>query len=238
MKRASKQARLRTGPLPAHLKQRVLANIANARASRVTAAQIDVPVVEPPLIATPQIDMSQTQINVPVVGTSGLTALNTTGTTDCSPDAVTSTPDNHAFDNGSHTSTPPDAFDLDMDDLAPQSTGPWATIDHFTGQMIINDDDPIIPTPTAPQTGIEIGILPRLGIHTIAETEPPALLFEDEDIRPEWLVTAVKEFLRYTPFYGRLAKVIDLFLAQEARLGYPNLVMRSSSPLYPHVNNF
>jgi len=47
-KRVSKQPRLRTGPLPAHLKERVLANIANAKTRRVVGTQIDVPVVEPP----------------------------------------------------------------------------------------------------------------------------------------------------------------------------------------------
>ena len=98
-------------------------------------------------------------------------------------------------------------------------------------------NDPTTPIPT-PQTGMETRIVPCLGIRAIAEMEPPTLLFEDKDMRPEWLTLAVKEFLWYTPYYGQLGKVINLFLTQEARLGYQNLVGHLCSPLlYLNTDN-
>ena len=107
-------------------------------------------------------------------------------------------------------------------------------IDHFTGEMICDDDQPIPPAPTVPTTpatpatralpaGVEIAIIPRLGTTYLVET-PPTLLSEDEDVRPLWLITAVNSFLRFVPCVGSLGKVIDLYLAQEARLGYPESV--------------
>ena len=210
----------------------VLANIANTRTSRVTAAEIDGSVVETPPVVTPEMDVSQTQTNVLTINASGPIEHSRSSTVDCLSDAITSVPDDRAPDSGSYTSTLPDVFGLDMDDPNPLATGPWVAINHFTGQTIVSDDDLVIPAPAAPQTEIEIGILPRLGVHTIIETEPPTLLFEDEEVRPVWLISAVKEFLRYTPYYGRLAKAVDLFLAQEARLGYPNLVMCSIFSMY------
>jgi len=167
------------------------------------------------------------QTNAPAVDASTPAVPNTSGVANHRSGVTTSVSDGHTSDSGSYTSTLPDVFDLDMDGSEPEATGPWVAMDHLTGQTIVSDDNLVIPTPTTPQTGIEIGILPRLGIHTIVETEPPTRLFDDEEVRPEWLISAVKEFLRYTPFYGRLAEVIDLFLAQEARLGYPKLVMHS-----------
>jgi len=98
-------------------------------------------------------------------------------------------------------------------------------IDHLTGEIIVDGNNPAEAIPANTQTEIEIGILPRLGIHILTETKPPTLLFEDEEVRPEWLISAVNKFLRYAPYYGCLGKVVDLFLAQEARLGYPNLVI-------------
>ena len=116
-----------------------------------------------------------------------------------------------------------------MDDSESVVSGPWVAIDHFTGE-IISDDDFAIPVPANYQTGMEIGILPRLGIHTLTETEPPALLTVDQDVRPDWLTGAVKIFLWYMPYYGGLGKVIDQFLAQEARLRHPAVVFCSCFP--------
>jgi len=62
-----------------------------------------------------------------------------------------------------------------------------------------------------------------LGAPYLVET-PPVLLSEDEDVRPQWLITAVNNFLRFVPYVGSLGKVVDIYLAQEARLGYPKLV--------------
>ena len=141
--------------------------------------------------------------------------------------------DDGVSDSISYTSTLPDVFDVGMDDSAPPATGPWVIIDHYTGEVIVDDDQsttpapdvPIVPTaPTGPSlAGVEVATIPRLGTTYLVET-PPTLLSEDEDVRPQWLITAVNSFLRFVPCIGSLGKVIDLYLAQEARLGYPALV--------------
>jgi hypothetical protein len=120
-----------------------------------------------------------------------------------------------------------------MDDSGPLTTGPWMIIDHLTGEMIVDDDQstppapavPTIPTiPTGPSlAGVEVAITPHLGTAYLVET-PPTLLSEDEDVRPQWLITAISAFLRLVPYVGSLGKVVDLYLTQEARLGYPELV--------------
>ena len=133
---------------------------------------------------------------------------------------MTPHPIDSTSDGGSYTSTLSDIFDMDLDYSEFVATGPWIAMDHLTGEIIVNDDS-TVALPSGSQTGIEIGMLPRLSTHVLAETEPPTLLLADEDVRPDWLVSAVKEFLRYTPYYGHLGKVIDQFLLQEARLGYP-----------------
>ena len=171
---------------------------------------------------TPETDASQPQVDVSAVNPSGPVELNTTNTSD-RPLDTTSIPDDCASNGGSYTSTLPDVFDVGMDDTGPQVTGPWIAIDHLTGEMIVDNDDTTGATNT--QTGTEIGILQRSSVQILTETEPPMLLFEDEDVCPEWLISAVNEFLQYTPYYGCLSKAIDLFLTQEARLGYPNLVI-------------
>ena len=142
-------------------------------------------------------------------------------------------PDDDTLDSISYTSTIPDFFDVGSDNTAPPATGPWMIIDHFTGEIICDDDQSIPPTsavPTTPATpappvlpGVEIAITPGLGTTYLVET-PPVLLSEDEDVRPQWLTTAVNSFLHFVPCVGSLGKVIDLYLAQEARLGYPELV--------------
>ena len=238
---------MRTGPLPPHLKERVLANIANAKKSQVITPPVDTPMaVEPPQtgtprshtnnfpdsqaisVVTPQMGVSQAHASTSTTDISGPMKPNVSNTADQPSDTMTSVPDDNTSDGGSYTSTLPDVFNVDMDGPEPLAVGPWVAIDHLTGEIIAGGDDPTVPTP--PQTGRETGTLPPLSIHVITETEPPALLFEDKDVRPEWLTLAVKEFLRYTPYYGRLGKVIDLFLAQEARLGYPNLVRHLHPP--------
>ena len=207
----------------------VLEDTVNAKAPQVTTTLVNASTVETPPAVVPLMDASQVHANVPTTNASGPTEPDMSSTADRPSDAVASVPDDNASDGGSYTSTLPDVFDIDMDGPEPLTVGPWVAIDHLTGEIIAGGDDPTVPDPTS-QTGIEIGTLPRLGIHTITETEPPTLLFEDEEVRPGWLISAMKEFLRYTPYYGRLGKVIDLFLTQEARLGYPDLVGHSHFP--------
>lgn len=233
--RVTRQARLKAGRLPSRSGKQVLVNDASVIPPQATTASVDTPttairsvgtpVVGIPLIAAPQIDASQPQANAPATNPSGPVEPNAISTPNHPSDTTTSVPDDCASDGGSYTSTLLDVFDVEMDDSGPQATGPWIAIDHLTGKMIVDDDDPAGVVPANTQTEIEVGILPRLGVHILTETKPPTLLFEDEDVRPEWLITAVKEFLRYTPYYGCLGKVIDLFLTQEERLGYPNLVI-------------
>ena len=222
--RASKQARLNAGPLASHLKERVLADKANAK---IPTPPVNVSTIQVPPVATPQLNTLQAQTNALATDGSGSgpTELNSITTTNSS---LTTTPvlDDNASDGGSDTSTLPDIFDVGMDDSVPLATGPWVIMDHLTGEMIVDDDDPVATIPTAPpQCEIEIGVLPRLGTRILIETEQPTLLFEDEEVRPRWLIIAVKDFLKFAPYYGRLNKVVDLFLGQEARLGYPELVM-------------
>jgi len=264
VQRVSRQARLGTGPLPPHPKGRVLTNKVNSQTSRVTTTPVNAPTVEIPSVRTPSIetpsieiptveiptaeipsiaapwmDVSQARGDASTANTPGPIESNARGTTDRPTDTMTSTPNDNTSDSESYTSTLPDVFNVDMDGSEPPATGPWVAIDHLTGKVIGDDSDPgVTITPGAHQTEIEIGILPRLGVRAITEAEPPALLSEDEEVRPEWLTSAVKEFLRYMPYYGRLGKVIDLFLAQEARLGYPNLVLHLClSSLYLNTDN-
>lgn len=146
----------------------------------------------------------------------------------------------------SYTSTIPDVFDVGLDDSAPPATGPWMVIDHFTGEMIVDEDQSIPPPPVVPTistipagpslAGVEVATVPRLGTTCLVE-RPPTLLFEDGDVRPQWLMTAVNAFLRFVPYVGGLGKVVDLYLAQEARLGYPKLV-RTLTPLRNPCSNY
>jgi hypothetical protein len=175
---------------------------------------------------TPQADATPTEPGTPIIATS---------LPDATPIPAPETPDDGASNNGSYTSTLPDVFDVEMDDSAPPATGPWMVIDHFTGKVIDDDNQtappqPVlnIPTtltiPTGPSlAGVEVAVTPHLGTAYLVET-PPSLLSEDEDVRPQWLITAVNRFLRFVPYVGSLGKVVDLYLAQEAKLGYPNLV--------------
>ena len=71
---------------------------------------------------------------------------------------------------------------------------------------------------------IHVRINPTLGVPALVQTSPPALLSADHDERPNWLLISIKELLQYVPYYSCLNKVVDLWLAQEARLGYPTKV--------------
>ena len=94
------------------------------------------------------------------------------------------------------------------------------------GEMLIDEDEEVLPATTAApgapcDSMIQVKFIPTLGVSALVETSPPTLLFIDKDERPGWLLTAVREFLKNGPYYLCLNKVVDLFLNQEARLGYP-----------------
>jgi hypothetical protein len=120
-----------------------------------------------------------------------------------------------------------------MDDSAPPATGPWMIIDHLTGEVIVDNAQPLPAASAVPTTpsvtahpslaGVKVVATSCFGTPHLTQT-PPTLLSDDEDVRPQWLTTAVDDFLHFVPYIGSLGKVVDLFLTQEARLGYPALV--------------
>jgi len=112
----------------------------------------------------------------------------------------------------SDTSTLPEIPDVGMGDSASSATGPSTIINHSTGSTgEITTDGGEQPPPPSDAT-------------TTLVDNPPESLLADADVRPDWLMTAIKDFLRYVPYFGNLGKAADLWLAQEARLGYPQLV--------------
>ena len=245
----TKTARMRTTPLPPHLKKKVLASIANAELLRAAAAPVEPSVVDGhtvgaptpesptlgfpatnfPPTQTPEVDVSQT------FSPSGFMDPNIVAAVEHMSAATTLHSNDSTSDGGSYTSTISDVFNMDLDYSEFVATGPWVAMDHLTGEIIVHDDATITVPPSG-QTGMETAMLPRLNTHVLAETEPPTLLLADEDVRPNWLISAVKEFLRYTPYYGCLGKVIDQFLLQEARLGYPTLVSYVITYQYSHTD--
>ena len=83
------------------------------------------------------------------------------------------------------------------------------------------------------------GLKKTIELHTdktqtiaLVESLPAALLFVDEDEHPDWLTRSIKEHLQYMPYYMCLGKVVDLFLTQEARLGYPAKVIKFYSCVF------
>ena len=90
--------------------------------------------------------------------------------------------------------------------------------------ITISDNDALAVTAPPTQSGVETRFLPLLGVYVLTESESPTLLSVDKDVRPDWLLMVVKNHLPNVPYLGCLGKVVDLFLAQEARLGYPNVV--------------
>lgn len=235
--------------VPANAASLKNANTPQVEAPEVLSPQVNIPPVQTPLVnlsrpttpppgTPPQADAIPTEPNVPIITTeptkpnapivtidtteSGIPVIATTPPEVTLPAAEAFNDDNS--DSMSYTSTLPDVFDVGMDDSAPPATGPWMIIDHFTGEMIIDDDQSTPPGPAEPSlAGVEVATTARLGVAYLVET-PPTLLSEDEDVRPRWLMTAVRDFFRFVPYVGSLGKVIDLYLTQEARLGYPELV--------------
>jgi hypothetical protein len=92
-------------------------------------------------------------------------------------------------------------------------------------------DEEALPTATTASNAecspvIQLKVIPTLGVSALIQTSPPTLLNIDKDERPQWLLTAIHEFLQYGPYYLCLGKVIDLFLTQEGQLGYPAKVSK------------
>lgn len=241
--RTARKPKATPGPLPTRASERVpaitvrQAKVNTARSPAVGVSQLHASQVHPPQATA----LPPTEPNALIMATSPSDTASTTAMQDPnaalppvvqdSDAAPLQAMDEDPDDDRSYTSTLPDIFDVGSDDSAPQATGPWMIIDHYTGEIIVDANQSTSPPPNAPTIpavptglpGVEIAIAPHLGTAYLTET-PATLLSEDEDVRPQWLLTAVNSFLRLVPCVGSLGKVIDLYLDQEARLGYPELV--------------
>lgn len=102
-----------------------------------------------------------------------------------------------------------------MDDLVPSSTD-----ESTPGEDVPPATTTIASSCALCDSAIEVRIVPTPGTSMLVETSEPALLSVDEDERPHWLLRSINKFLRYGPYYMCLGRVVDLFLTQEARLGY------------------
>jgi hypothetical protein len=182
-KKKSTQARMRTGPLPAALKARVLMNTSSKSKANKTPAGVTQPSQSALINDPPNSEPSNSEPPTPQSR-------------------------EHLSDSGSDTLAPSNP------DSAPPSTDDMSV------------DEQILPAvttvPSAPcDSEIQVRINSTLGVSGLVETSPPALLFVDNDERPDWLLVSIRQFLQHGPYYLCLGKVVDLFLAQEARLGYP-----------------
>jgi len=154
--RTARKPRTKVGPLPTR---------ANKSVPLGTAGLTDaiVPQVETPRVQSSEVDMSQPRSQPQAVTLPSNTppadvtptepdALTTATTPpDATPLPATHVPDDGVSDTVSYTSTLPDVFDVGMDDSAPPATGPWMIIDHFTGEILV-DDQSTLPAPTVPTT--------------------------------------------------------------------------------------
>ena len=117
-------------------------------------------------------------------------------------------------DTVSHISALSDP-DVRMDDLVPSAT------------RESTPDEEVLPATTTTTASctlcgsvIKVQIVCAPGTSILIQTSSPALLSIDEDERPRWLLMSIKNLLRHGPYYMCLGRVVDLFLTQEARLGY------------------
>jgi hypothetical protein len=204
------------------LKTRILGNIAMAEANKAR-------------VAAPLIEHESVEPGEPAQHSSQSTLTNGSSVSQ-EPPSSSPVPDDDISDGLSYTSSISDFFDVGNDDSGQLATGPWTIIDHFTGDMIV-DEEEVPPAPPAASAAlfdstIQVQINPTLGIYVLVETSPPTLLFTDKDERPNWLVWSTSEFLQHAPYYMCLNKVVDLFFAQEARLGYPDKASKHSFSLF------
>ena len=207
---------MQAGPMTPALKTRILRNRSNkAFKADDTSASATQQVTIPPT-RTESVETTE-----PIQsGESGI-----------QPSLDSSPPEDDASDSLSYTSTLPDVFEVGSDDSAPPATGPWMAIDHLTGEMIV--DEEVLPATTAVadapyDSTIQVKMI--LGVPALIQSPLPALLFVDKDERSDWLIRSINEHFQYTPYYMCLGEVFDLFLAQEARLGYPAKVAKFHLP--------
>ena len=209
--RQTATARMRTGPMSAALKARVLGCISNKMSKAKEASAC--------MSITPPTEAECTKLAEPA--RSNLTDH----TLDDEPTPPPPSPVD-TTDSTPHTPAFLDLPDTEMDGSPPPET-----------DMMSVDEEVLIETVTtsAPcDLIIKVNVTPSLGVSSLVQASLPALLFVDEDERPDWLSTSIKDFLRHMPYYLCLGKVVDLFLSQESRLGYPVKVKYPLS-LYFHL---
>lgn len=177
---------MRTGPMSAALKSRVLGNTSSKTARRNN---------------TPS-----NKDTAPATGAESTEPAESTSSTTSTEPTEPSEPLDDFSDDDSSTLVPssPDLTPLATDDMSV--------------------DEGVLSTTTSNvecSSAIQLRVIPALGVTTLVQTSLPALFNIDMDERPQWLLTAIHEFLQHGPYYLCLGKVVDLFLTQEARLGYP-----------------
>jgi hypothetical protein len=200
-------------------KARILGNITAAEANK---AQFTAPLIE----HEPTKPLEPTQHPSQSILTNDLSDNQ-------QPPPSSPVPEDDFSDGLSYTSTISNFFNIGDNDLGPLATGPWTIIDHLTGEIIVDEEVPPAPPATSAaafDSVIEVQISPILGVYILIPTPPPTLLFEDKDERPNWLIWSTTEFLQRIPYYMCLNKVVDLFFAQEARLGYLDKVSKLHFP--------
>ena len=93
--------------------------------------------------------------------------------------------------------------------------------------MLVDEDSPPVTTPCDFLITVRTGEGLAPALSALEETEYPELLFTELDVRPQWLLKSIEDFLQHGPYYSCLNKVVDLFLEQERGLSYP---VRVSEP--------
>ena len=209
------------------LKACVLANLSN-NVSKVSKTQANVTqAIIPPIQdkSTPPIEFAP-----PIKSATHIEPAPPAFTNDTpdnhQPPPSSDIPEEDMSDGMSYTSTLPKIFEVGMDNSVPPATGPWVIINHFTGKMIVDDEEvpPVAPGAPSALTNSMIQTEVILGVSILIQTSRPALLFVDQDERSDWLIRSTDQFLQHIPYYMCLNKVVDLFFAQEARLGHPDKV--------------
>lgn len=134
-------------------------------------------------------------------------------------------PTSHLSDSQPPSSQLPDHI---SDTVLHTPTGPNLDLSPSASDGMSIDEEVLPAATSAPcHSVIEVRVIPAFGTSALVETSPPALLFADVDEPPNWLLVSIKDCLRHTPYYLCLNEVVDLFLAQEARLGYLAQVRQS-----------
>lgn len=214
--RASTTARMRTGPMSASLKARVLEQMAKHSSK------------------TPEMSTGATTVTLRI-------AADDTKLTE--PTRSTPTPQPLGDEPPRSPQSPEDVSD-DVPHITaspnPLGTMVYDLVSSESNKMSVDEVHPVATTTTSSVPCgfvIEVKTYLAAGTPSFVQTPQPDLLFADQDERPDWLLTAVNDFLQHMPYYLCLNKVVNLFLAQEARLGYPAKVNSPSFSVFAYLSH-